>query len=289
MRLIGHLKTEGSARTFGDYLTSLDIRNLVEPEQDGWAIWVYAEDQIEAGRNALASYFANPDDGKFRRASQTAAALRQKEKEEGAKFARRMRTREQLWPVAGRGRLTLVLIVASVLLTVVFQFTSDNSPSHYWFFISLRRASFLPEVRHGEVWRLITPIFLHMTMSHLLFNMFALNALGSIIESREGSRKLLAMVLVLGILSNLTQYLASGPFFGGMSGVVYGLFGYAWIRGKVDPASGYFLDGLTIAIMLVWFFLCLFGFLGGVANGAHATGLVLGMLWGAAPLASANH
>ncbi len=53
MRLIGHLKSESSAKTLGDYLVSLDIRNLVEPDGEGWAVWIYSEDQIEAGRLAL--------------------------------------------------------------------------------------------------------------------------------------------------------------------------------------------------------------------------------------------
>ena len=280
MRLIGHLKTELSARIFGDYLTSVDIRNLVEPEQDGWAVWVYAEDQIEAGQNALASYSANPQDRKFQRASETAAALRQREKQEAARFSQRLHTREQLWRPAGRGTLTLLLVGASALVTLLCQFVGGSG----WFVMS-QSAGFLPEVRAGQIWRLVTPIFLHLTMSHLLFNMLALYVLGGLIEFREGPKKLLWMVLVLAIASNLSQYLLSGPAFGGMSGVVYGLFGYAWIRGKVDPASGYYLDALTIGIMLLWFFLCLFGVLPGVANAAHTAGLVFGMLWGAAPMA----
>jgi membrane associated rhomboid family serine protease len=42
---------------------------------------------------------------------------------------------------------------------------------------------------------------------------------------------------------------------------------------------------MTVAMMLVWFFLCLFGLIGRVANGAHGVGLVMGIIWGALPLA----
>ena len=38
-------------------------------------------------------------------------------------------------------------------------------------------------------------------------------------------------------------------------------------------------------MMLAWFFLCLFGVIGNVANVTHTVGLVLGLLWGAAPMA----
>ena len=40
MRLIGHLKNEASANTLADYLVSVDIRNQVEPDAEGWAIFV---------------------------------------------------------------------------------------------------------------------------------------------------------------------------------------------------------------------------------------------------------
>src|SRR5271169_6266694 len=77
MRLIGHLQNESSAKTLADYLVSLDIRNLVEPDAEGWAIWVYSEDQIEAGREALSNYLHNPGDSKFQHASQNAAAVKE--------------------------------------------------------------------------------------------------------------------------------------------------------------------------------------------------------------------
>jgi len=70
MRLIGLISNETNAKAFGDYLTSLDILNSPEPEPDGqWAVWVHSEDQMEAGRNALATFLANPKDPKFQRAS----------------------------------------------------------------------------------------------------------------------------------------------------------------------------------------------------------------------------
>ena len=45
------------------------------------------------------------------------------------------------------------------------------------------------------------------------------------------------LVLVIAALSNLGQYFVSGPNFCGISGVVYGLFGYIWMKGRFDPAS----------------------------------------------------
>jgi GlpG protein len=58
------------------------------------------------------------------------------------------------------------------------------------------------------------------------------------------------------------------------------LIGYVWLRGKFDPASGLHLDKQSVVLAIAWFFLCLFGVIPGVANYAHAGGLILGMAWG---------
>jgi len=127
---------------------------------------------------------------------------------------------------------------------------------------------------------LFTPMFLHFGFLHILFNMLWLRDLGSMIEARKSSRLLLLLVLTIAGVSNLAQYLVSGPNFGGMSGVVYGLLGYMWMQGKFNPASRLSLEPQTVTFMIAWFFLCLFGVIGGVANTAHAAGLGLGIAWG---------
>jgi GlpG protein len=53
-----------------------------------------------------------------------------------------------------------------------------------------------------------------------------------------------------------------------------------WIRGKFDPACGLRLHQQTVVTSIIWFFFCFSGYAGPIANGAHAGGLVLGMIWG---------
>ena len=138
----------------------------------------------------------------------------------------------------------------------------------------------LPEIFGGQFWRLLTPIFLHFGIMHLVFNMLWLKDLGTVIERLSGTRSLFGLVLVSGLLSNLGQFAFAGPFFGGMSGVVYALLGYVWMKSRFDPASRYHLEKQTVIMMIGWFFLCMTGLIGHVANYAHGFGLVVGMVWG---------
>jgi GlpG protein len=134
----------------------------------------------------------------------------------------------------------------------------------------------LREVMTGEVCRLFTPVLLHGGWLHLFFNMWWLLDLGSMIEGRQSSRSLLGLVLVTGILSNLTQWAFVDANFVGMSGVVYGLFGYIWMKGKYDPSSGLFVHPQIVLMMMIWFFVCWFRLVPNVANYAHTGGLVVG-------------
>jgi GlpG protein len=129
---------------------------------------------------------------------------------------------------------------------------------------------------------LLTPIFIHLGVLHIFFNMLWLADLGSTIESRQSTLLLARLVLLLGIASNVVQYTVTGSgAFGGMSGVVYGLIGYMWMRGKYDPSCGLRLHPQTVMTAMIWFFACFVpGFVGPIANGAHAGGLIVGAIWG---------
>src|SRR4029079_18280365 len=125
---------------------------------------------------------------------------------------------------------------------------------------------------------------------HLLFNMGWLTALGSMIEVRRSTLTLAALVLVVAVLSNLSEYaymdryLEKYYLFGGMSGVVYGLFGYVWMKSLYHPELGMNLHPSSVNIMLIWLVLCMTGALGPIANAAHTGGLVTGIVLGVSAL-----
>jgi GlpG protein len=53
-----------------------------------------------------------------------------------------------------------------------------------------------------------------------------------------------------------------------------------WIRSRRDPTSPYFVDDRTVLIMVAWFFICILGLVGPIANTAHGAGLLGGMAVG---------
>lgn len=138
----------------------------------------------------------------------------------------------------------------------------------------------------GQYWRLITPIFLHFGIFHVAFNSVWMWELGRRVEPLAGSLHILMVVLLMALASNIAQYLWSGPsLFGGMSGVVYGLLGYVWMRNKVAPRPILALPSGLLVFMLVWLFAGMTGLIdllvsGSIANAAHAAGLVSGMVLG---------
>jgi GlpG protein len=132
----------------------------------------------------------------------------------------------------------------------------------------------------GEIWRLITPIFMHGGFFHLGFNMLWLYQLGGEIERQERGRYLLVLILIMGALVNTCQYLVSGPMFLGMSGIVYMLFGYVWMMARYQAKYTYSMAPQTVTIMLAWLVICLVGLIPGVANTEHVAGLLFGVAWG---------
>lgn len=193
---------------------------------------------------------------------------------------------EKMWALP-KGRVTSLLLGISLFLFVLTHahlLIEAAKPLREavlnLFLISARADFFFFEVRSGQVWRLITPIFLHFGILHIIFNMLWLKELGKVYEYEKGALGLLIFVVLSGVLSNVLQYMAYGPFFGGMSGVVYALLGHLWMRRQLDSSFEFGLPKFDLYLMIGWFFLCLTGWVGPIANTAHGVGLCVGMLIG---------
>jgi GlpG protein len=285
MRQIGNISEKENARVFGDFLTARGIDNEVEPEADSWSIWIRDEDHISEAVACLGRFSADPGGAEFLKASDEATRVRTQEAEKLAEYRRRIRSGRNLFPKIGGygvGFVTYALIFVCVAVAVYSKLGSDDEVLRHWFISDPETGfgNFLPEVRQGEVWRLFTSMFIHFGPLHLIFNLMWLYQLGCMIEARQGPGKLLALVAVAQVLSAVAQYRVAGPAFGGMSGVVYALAGYVWMRGKYDRASGLFLDRQSVTMLLIWLVICFTPVVGHVANAAHVIGLAVGVIWG---------
>ncbi len=295
MRFIGNLPSEPAARTFGDILLALGIEHQIEPEPDGWALWVRSDDDFDRVAEQLSAYLEDPQRPEFT-ARAREGAVRRRLAEDDAAAPTPVTTREALGRIFPHGVGALTAVLAGICLAIagvawagygervfdqllITQITPEGR--------DIRWDAHLPEIfAHGEFWRLITPALVHFNVAHLVMNLLWLIDLGSAIETRQGTGRLGLLFLTIGIGSNLAQTWLAGPAFCGVSGVLFGLMGYIWIKSKLDPGCGLALHPYTTVLMLVFFsfslggaFTALFGI--SMANGAHAAGLVLGVLWGA--------
>ena len=138
----------------------------------------------------------------------------------------------------------------------------------------------------GQWWRLLTPMFVHFSFAHLVFNCLWIYVLGSKIELFDGHIKFILLVIFSSIFANYSQYIFTESFlFGGLSGVVYGMFGFCMIIELDTKNERYGLPPAIYLFMIVWMILgflgilTLFGF-GSIANYAHLGGLIGGIVFG---------
>jgi len=300
MRQAGSIHDQDQAQRFVDYLLTQGITAKLDQAKDGWAIWVRDEDQLAQAVKELEGFVADPHAARYRQARSSAESLRKQQHAEDTQRRRNLIEMRERWNVSAGGPrpLTIALILASILVGIATNLGEKQDSEVLWYLWFSPPtinpfASPLRWIDAGQVWRLVTPILIHFGPWHLAFNMLMLYSLGSIVEVRRGTLRFGILVLVLAIVSNYGQYFfpyqlhwgTGSTRFGGMSGVLYGLFGYAWMKSRFEPQLRMFVHPNTVVMLLVWLVLCWTGALGNVANWAHATGLAAGVVIGYAPTA----
>jgi GlpG protein len=198
-------------------------------------------------------------------------------------------TRPSLAMQLRSGLMTTVLLAICVVVGAISLLGDHLEPLHWLTFQDFELhgeyAYFVPlldSLQQGQVWRLVTPMFIHFGILHLAMNGLWFWELGRRIEMRQGRWQLLGLTLLFSAVSNVIQYLFSGPsLFGGLSGVLYGLLGHIWLFQWLAPTPLYRMPKGVLVMMLVWLLLCLSGLVsllgfGQIANGAHVGGLLVG-------------
>jgi rhomboid protease GluP len=134
----------------------------------------------------------------------------------------------------------------------------------------------------GEVWRLLTSLFLHSGFVHIAFNMVALYFLGTLAESAFGHWRFFALYLLSGLSGGLALLYFGGfdqPAVGA-SGAIFGLLGsvlgYSLRRGTFSWQNPLIRQLLILLAINVWLGLSI----DNISNTAHMGGLVGGLLFG---------
>jgi GlpG protein len=306
MRKLRDLPSESAAATLSDALSANGIDVTVMDSALGtYSVWVIEEQKLKEAQSLSARWLdegdaAGLDEAARRGRSSRELSVRIEERKEQKRqlIAERVAQLSRPRPVM----LTWGLIALCALVAWFTKLGDERSVVATLLIIDPRKPISqldiplfgtqlsLLSLQWHEPWRLVTPMLVHFGAVHILFNMLWLADLGRTIESRHGARYLALFAVVSAALSNLAQYeIAKNPMFGGMSGVVYGLLGLVWARGKFDPNATYGLSRGTAQFMLIWLIL---GFVGeaatgmglsrtpGMANWCHLFGLLVGVGWG---------
>lgn len=258
---------------FSQWLRSQGVPHRISAEGDFQVLWLENQEHAEPVLEALDRFLAEPE-------------IRQAVEHQNRS------------PVFVQGRwqpsprhapLVLGIIVLAVLMAWFTslgsnQFTANlliiDPRAYGWGSLAERLDALSATLASGQVWRLFTPDFLHFSWTHIIFNSVMLWFLGSQIEWFDGRTRLVVLFIVTSLVSNGLQYMVSGPFFGGLSGVVYGILGYCWLSQRTLPRFQFPPALVTFAV--VWMVI---GFtpvpemlgLGRMANEAHLGGFVAGL------------
>ena len=278
------------------------MKARIDDRPEGWLVWIYNEDHVHRAREELDAYAREPDDHRYREAARPADDIRRKEKQLDREYRKNDRNASDIWsvPTFRRRPLTTTLIVACAVI-FFFQHIPDGR------FASIptggeliQRLVFsrlevneegqvrnrgLRDISEGEVWRIFTPTLMHGSPLHILFNMLWLARFGTMIEVRRGTLRLAILYLIAAAVSTYGEYawmerMGEVKIVLGMSGVVYAMFGYIWMKELYEPEQGLGVGTGTVRLMILWLFLCMTGVVGSIANAAHFVGLAVGIALG---------
>lgn len=267
---------------FSRWLLSQRVQHRISEEHGEQVLWVADVRLVPKIKNALSRYLEDPE-------------FRRQMNDYSNRLVFKRTTSNPLGPAISfvSSPLTFVLLVIALIIAYMTDFGGGGpllrslvivNPLSFPLGDRDLLAMLVDTMQRGEVWRLVTPDFLHFSALHLLFNSLWLWFLGGQLEKSKGSLYYLSGVLAISVFSNIAQYLSTGPAFGGLSGVVYGLVGYCWLWSRKYPNQVFFPPAL-FAVSVVWLFigytpLTLWLGLGKMANDAHLYGLVAGLIWG---------
>ena len=256
------------AQAFSDYLNSIKINNSIEHDNFYYQVTLKDLSQQEKAQAELNLFLANPNQEKYLSASW----------ESGSTDTPRSEFAYENSNLVGNfiqqaGWLTHAVFGFCILIYVLSILGLFQPMQSVFAFFTQQPFDF------SQSWRFITPAFLHFSALHIVFNLLWWWQLAGVIEKQQGKQRLLLLFIFTAIASNLAQFFLVGPYFGGLSGVVYGLVGYCWLFGSLNKNSRVNLPNSYFLFLLAWLVMGFVDILPvNVANYAHLVGLLSGLL-----------
>jgi len=266
MLYIGHLDNLRMGQAFVDYLNGLKISCQIKATDTGCEIWLLNSEQRIKTLEEFDQFVRNPNQPKYLAASWSTP-------NQQINYGNTSDlNRELLANIISKSSLFVSVIFLSCLF-LFFMYNFINNDFYQWFKITQGYQS----LSLNQPWRFITPALIHFSALHIVFNLLWWWQLGGMIEMKQSKSHIILLFLLAAIIPNIAQYFISGPNFGGLSGVVYALFGYCWILGKYKPKLGVTIQPTVFGIALIWLVAGYFDVFGiSVANTAHLLGLIVG-------------
>ncbi|BAU53443.1 rhomboid family intramembrane serine protease [Mucilaginibacter gotjawali] len=142
-------------------------------------------------------------------------------------------------------------------------------------------ANFRPSTLNGEWWRLLTNVFLHIGLLHLLFNMYALVYIGLLLEPYLGKLRFLAAYILTGIVASTTSlYMHDATVSAGASGAIFGMYGVFLAMLTTNFIEKSARKAMLTSILVFVAYNLMNGMKGGIDNAAHVGGLLSGFIIG---------
>ena len=179
-------------------------------------------------------------------------------------------------PIATYSIIAICLIVFGIQMLTSIGGDPTSSP------LAINGAEFGPALQQGQWYRILTAMFLHESILHILFNMFSLWSIGSIVERLYGAPRFLLIYFVSGIAGGLLLYaIAPNEAAVGASGAIFGIFGafgafFFVFRNRLGPVANSMLQqwGFFLVLNVV------FSLQPGIAWQDHLGGIVMGIILG---------
>lgn len=117
----------------------------------------------------------------------------------------------------------MIILAVTVLIYLGQVLTTNASSNADLFFILGGKIN--PLIEQGQIWRLITPVFLHGSIAHILLNMYALYILGRSLETVYGHSRFLILYFLSAFTGNTLSFIMSPNPSLGASTAIFGLIG----------------------------------------------------------------